>query len=250
MADRGRIVEKSYVVELLKKELVSKKATSSVVLPDSELKRAIVSMRQKAVSSMSEIPTDTKHIEPLMELERLVNSIDTEIKDTYGETGLVTGLEEIVVSKAPEEQEQFLVFDLADSRYAISIFNIIEVGRVLPVTYVPSLPHWILGVTNVRGDIISVVDLRSYFGMERTRWAESTRMLLAKKIEGEIIIALAVDGLSQMMYMEKRAILTPSGPVDDDLAQYLRGLYQHETGMVAVLDIEKLLSSLELRPLV
>src|SRR5436190_369995 len=61
--------------------------------------------------------------------------------------------------------EQFLIFTAAGTDFAAPLANIVEVGDAPLVTPLPCVPDWVLGVSNVRGDILSVLDLRTFFGL-------------------------------------------------------------------------------------
>ncbi|MEZ5365126.1 MAG: chemotaxis protein CheW [Bryobacterales bacterium] len=74
---------------------------------------------------------------------------------------------------APEADDEppvnHIVFGLHGARYAVSIRSVLELDRLSPITPVPNTPEFVLGVTNVRGEVVSVIDLRRLLGFPRWR---------------------------------------------------------------------------------
>lgn len=147
-----------------------------------------------------------------------------------------------------KEVEQHLVFSLAGVRYAIPTTNVMEVGRLPSVTRVPNVPPWVMGVTNRRGDIISVVDLRGFLELEEGNGSpESKRVLFVKTRDEEVVTALVVDQINRIANLEAKKILFDESPPERKLAPFLRGTCEHNETGLAVLDLESLLQSREVR---
>ncbi len=93
--------------------------------------------------------------------------------------------------------DQYLVFSLLDREFAFKAEHIQGVERLLDVTPVPNVAPWLKGVINLRGTIASVVDLRAFLGIESLLYNPRTRLLSVHY--NEMIICLAVDGVSEML---------------------------------------------------
>src|SRR6266851_1472321 len=100
--------------------------------------------------------------------------------------------------------EQYLVFSLLECELALKAEHIDGVERLADVTPVPNVASWISGVINLRGSIASVVDLRSFLGMERLPFNPRTRLLSVKY--NEMVICLVVDSVSEMIPIPSSAI--------------------------------------------
>ncbi len=188
------------------------------------------------------IPTDEPENSGL---DDLIAAIDSEMDALHSmETGIDLAGEETAVTGTTE---QHIIFNLADVDYAIPIGSVIEIGRPLPITTVPNAPNWMLGVANLRGDIISMVDLRGFLGLPATGIEQDGRMLVAQSDTEEITIGLIVDRVSGIAGLRVNAIGAPTAPIEDQIAPYLRGVYEQSGRLLVVLDLNKLLLSTEMQ---
>ncbi len=101
--------------------------------------------------------------------------------------------------------EQYLVFSLADRELAVKAEQVQGVERLTDLTPVPNVQPWVKGVINLRGSIISVVDLRMFLDLEPLPYAARTRLLSLQC--NEMVICLVVDGVSEMLPIPATAIV-------------------------------------------
>jgi purine-binding chemotaxis protein CheW len=177
-------------------------------------------------------------------LEEVIGSIDAELDDIEFQSPLG-----YLGDHLPEPErfaKQHLVFTLAGTRYAIPSENVLEIGRVGAITSVPNVPSWMLGVTNRRGDILSIVDFREFLELEPSS-RETERMLVVRTVGDEVMTGLIIDQVNGMLYLEPDQIKAPAAPFEARAAQYLKGLCEQKGELVAVLDLEMLLQSAEMR---
>jgi purine-binding chemotaxis protein CheW len=121
-----------------------------------------------------------------------------------------------------------------------------EVGRVPKITTVPRMPPWLRGVTSLRGDIVSVIDVRTFLGLEATS-VYSGRLLVVRLPDEEFSAALLVDEVLQIASVPNDAVKPPASPLEGSLAPFLTGVAEVGGRLVAVLDLERLLRSAEIR---
>jgi purine-binding chemotaxis protein CheW len=100
--------------------------------------------------------------------------------------------------------EQYLIFSLLEQECALKAEHIQGVERLVDVTPLPNVAHWIRGVINLRGSIASVVDLRSFLDMEQLPYNPRTRLLSVHY--NEMVICLVVDGVSEMAQIPPTAV--------------------------------------------
>src|SRR3984893_2660712 len=100
--------------------------------------------------------------------------------------------------------EQYLVFSLLECECALKAEDIQGVERLVDVTPVPNVAPWVRGVMNLRGSVASVVDLRAFLDMEQLPYNPRTRLLSVQY--NEMVICLAVDGVSDMVPIHDTAI--------------------------------------------
>jgi purine-binding chemotaxis protein CheW len=178
-------------------------------------------------------------------LDELMATIDEEVEEAFGPGAMADLVPAELVGATGEEQH--VIFALAGTEYAAPIANVIEIGRPLDVTPVPNVPGWVLGIANLRGDIISMVDLRAFLGMERISYGQASRMLVAQTRREDMTTALIVDRVSGIRYLAVDRIGAPTAPIEDRVTPYLRGVYEHDGHLLVILNLERLLLSPEMR---
>ena len=144
--------------------------------------------------------------------------------------------EEVPVTVAPLQQ---LTFALADEEYGVDILAVREIRGWSHVTRIPQAPDYVLGVLNLRGAIVPVMDLRLRFGLVRESYNDTTVMIIVAI--GARLFGIVVDAVSDVIDIDVAAIkpVPDMGAVVD--TRYLKGLATHEERMVMLLDVEKLM---------
>jgi purine-binding chemotaxis protein CheW len=178
-------------------------------------------------------------------LDELIESIDHEVREVYHHAALST-------SRYPslaymEATERYVIFAIANSLYAVHVTNILEIGRVPHITPIPNVPPWIPGVMNLRGEIISVIDLRVFLGMDETYQVDSSRMLVVRTSGEETTTSLVVDQVRGFVRLDTKQMATAGMSLDDWVAPYLTGVFEYEDQVLAVMDLESFLLSPEIR---
>ncbi len=149
----------------------------------------------------------------------------------------------VVPAEAAVVGEQYLVFSLVECEIALKAEHIDGVERLADVTPVPNVAHWISGVINLRGSIASVVDLRTFLGMERLPYNPRTRLLSVKY--NDMVICLVVDSVSEMVPIPPSAIIanTRQASIPQWLASYASGSALVGSRYIILLDAARLLFS-------
>jgi purine-binding chemotaxis protein CheW len=139
--------------------------------------------------------------------------------------------------------EQYLVFSLLECELALKAEHIDGVERLADVTPVPNVASWISGVINLRGSIASVVDLRTFLGMERLPFNPRTRLLSVRA--NEMVICLVVDSVSEMIPIPSSAINgnVRQANIPQWLASYASGSALVGNRYIILLDAVRLLFS-------
>jgi purine-binding chemotaxis protein CheW len=144
------------------------------------------------------------------------------------------------------ETERFVLLSLASTDYAVAESCVTEIDRVPATTAVPGTPAWLSGVTNRRGDILSVIDLRAFAGLDG-RSPVLARMLVARLPDDDFMAGLIVDAVDRIVAIPHDAIRPPTAALDGPLVAYVRGLCAISERLVAVLDLDRLLRSPDIR---
>jgi purine-binding chemotaxis protein CheW len=137
---------------------------------------------------------------------------------------------------------RYVLFTVAGAHYAVPQPHVTELDRVPAFTFVPNVPAWVRGITNRRGDILSVVDTRTLLGIERLA-AGSGRMLVVRLLDDSCSLGLLVDEVHQIVSVQPEEVRAPGPGLDGPLAPFLAGLVELDQRTVAVLDLDRLLRS-------
>jgi purine-binding chemotaxis protein CheW len=117
--------------------------------------------------------------------------------------------------------------------------SVAEVGRVPRVTRMPGVPGWIAGVSNWRGRILPVVDLRSLLGCADRGIDEDARVVVAG--DDTISVGLVVESVDGVAVLPNGDLDPPPSTVGPDAAELLAGQWNDEHGPIGVLDVAAVL---------
>jgi purine-binding chemotaxis protein CheW len=140
-------------------------------------------------------------------------------------------------------EEQVVVLELAGEAYGVEIERVQEIIRMQPITRVPNGPPGVEGVTNLRGRVIAVLDLRQRFGLAQTPPTRQSRIVVAEL--GGHAVGLIVDGVSEVLRVPADAVEPPSALVRGADSLYLRGVAKLDGRLVLLPDLVRLLSGHE-----
>lgn len=142
---------------------------------------------------------------------------------------------------------RFIEFDLGIESYAIPLLSIKEVIPVPETTPLPNSPSYFIGIMNLRGQIISVVDLRNKLKI-KAKEKNAEEVVLIVDIEG-ISIGLVVDSINKVLTVPLDQIVEVPEVKSQVNAQYIRGVFRGNEKLTIMLDIEGILSIKEIKKL-
>lgn len=139
---------------------------------------------------------------------------------------------------------EYLVFTLGNEEYGIEILKVQEIRGCERVTRLANTPEFITGVTNLRGVIVPIVDLRIKFELDGVDINEKTVVIVLSLTQR--VVGIVVDGVSDVLSLNREDI-KPAPDFSVTLStDYLLGLGSVEERMIILVDIEKLLTSEEM----
>jgi len=179
-------------------------------------------------------------------LEELLAGIDRQVRPTRAPRRRASGIASQPAA-AGKPEDQHIVFTLAGIDYAVPLAGVVEIGRTSNITLVPNVPEWVLGVANVRGDIVSMVDLATFFGLDRCDSTADSRLLVARSLSGEMATGLVVEKVKGIRFVSENRITAPPSTFENRLTPYMRGVAEIDGRLVVLLDLDRLLLSAEMR---
>lgn len=138
--------------------------------------------------------------------------------------------------------DSHVVFRVGEEEYALPVNNVSSIIRYTAATAVPHSPEVVLGVINLRGKVIPVVDLTRRFRGEPISPSASSRILVAEGASG--VVGLAVDAVSEVTTFsdETRLSSVPEGVVGEDVAGAFAGVFERDDRLVILLDFDETVS--------
>lgn len=145
------------------------------------------------------------------------------------------------------ELNKFLTFTLGEESYGIPILNVKEIIGMMDITHVPSMPKFIKGIINLRGKIISVMDLRLKFGNESREYNDRTCIIVVEMefLDRIRLTGLVVDAVSEVLFINNEDIELPQACFGNTNQDYLTGIGKVKDKVIMLLEPTKMLSTEE-----
>lgn len=140
---------------------------------------------------------------------------------------------------------QLVVFNLADQRYALHLSAVERVVLIAELTALPKAPEIVLGIINVRGRIVPVVDTRRRFGLPAREFNLSDHLIIART--SRRVVALLADVVAGVI-QHSQAAITATEQILRNL-EYVEGVVKLDDGLVLIHDLDTFLSAVEERTL-
>jgi len=138
---------------------------------------------------------------------------------------------------------QCVTFTLEDEIYGIDVMQVQEVLREVEVAPVPGAPHYVLGIINLRGNVVSVIDARTRFGLPTKESDDMTRIIVIEAQQQ--IIGILVDSVAEVVDIARKDIDTAPNVGNSETAKYIDGVVSRGDSLLILVDLNKLLSEEE-----
>jgi len=135
---------------------------------------------------------------------------------------------------------QWVTFRLGDEIYGIDVLQVQEVLRITEVSPVPGAPDYVLGIINLRGNVVTVVDARNRFGLSPKASDDASRIIVIDAYEK--VIGLLVDNVSEVAYVPNSQIESAPSVGADDGHRFVSGVSNRDGELLIMVDLEKLIN--------
>lgn len=136
---------------------------------------------------------------------------------------------------------QVVRFMLGKESFGINIGNVQEIINIPEITKIPDTPQFLEGVINLRGKILSVIDLRKRLNFDATHKDKKNRILVTE-IDGRVI-GLIVDEVSEVVKINPDSIEPTPEMINSSGVEYISGVGKLDDRIILLLDFEKILSN-------
>jgi len=139
------------------------------------------------------------------------------------------------------DEVEFVTFYVGDLLIGANILQVEEINRQVEVTNVPHVPKSVRGVINLRGDVVTVVDLKTILGLGQTEIGQNTRTVVVNS-EGERV-GLLVDQVADVVSARESEVDAPPANIRGADGRLFKGVHKLEDELLVVLDVGTALAS-------
>lgn len=138
---------------------------------------------------------------------------------------------------------QWVTFHLENEKYGIKVMQVQEVLRMTEIAPVPGAPHYVLGIINLRGNVVTVIDTRRRFGLGDVEHDDETRIVIVEANNN--VVGILVDSVAEVVDLKSSEIETAPNVGNDESSKYIQGVSSRENELLILVDVNKLLSDEE-----
>ncbi len=134
---------------------------------------------------------------------------------------------------------QWVTFSLAGESYGIDVMSVQEVLRLTDIAPVPGAPHFVLGIINLRGSVVTVIDARTRLGFPTQEPTDVTRIVILE-VAGQVM-GMLVDSVAEVVEFRESDIESTPNVQSDDGAKFM-GVFTRGDDLLIVVDLERFLA--------
>jgi purine-binding chemotaxis protein CheW len=142
-----------------------------------------------------------------------------------------------------DEVLQWVTFRLANETYGINVMQVQEVLRFSDIAPVPGAPAYVLGIINLRGNVVTVIDTCQRFGLPPIDITDNTRIVIIET--NQQVIGILVDAVAEVVYLKRSEIETTPNVGNDESAKFIQGVSHRDNQLLILVDLNKLLGEEE-----
>ena len=139
---------------------------------------------------------------------------------------------------------RWVTFRLDKEKYGINVMQVQEVLRMTEIAPVPGAPNYVLGIINLRGNVVTVIDTRKRFALSpKDEYDDATRIIVIEINNN--VIGILVDSVAEVVNLRKSEIEIAPHVGNEESSKFIQGVVSHEDELLIVIDLNKLLSEEE-----
>jgi len=135
---------------------------------------------------------------------------------------------------------QWVTFNLGDEKYGINVMQVQEVLRVSEIAPVPGAASYVLGILNLRGNVVTVIDTRARFGMISKELEDAARILIIES--GDQVVGILVDCVSEVVYLRDSDVEATPNVGNEENSRFIQGVSNRDDELLILVDLNKLLN--------
>lgn len=138
---------------------------------------------------------------------------------------------------------QWVTFKLDNETYGINVMQVQEVLRYTEIAPVPGAPAYVLGIINLRGNVVTVIDTRQRFGLYNAEITDNSRIVI---IEADRqVVGILVDSVAEVVYLRQSEIETAPNVGNDESAKFIQGVCNKNGELLILVELNKMMTEEE-----
>ncbi|WP_095080123.1 MULTISPECIES: chemotaxis protein CheW [unclassified Pseudomonas] len=138
---------------------------------------------------------------------------------------------------------QWVTFKLDNETYGINVMRVQEVLRYTEIAPVPGAPSYVLGIINLRGNVVTVIDTRQRFGLGTVEVSDNTRIVIIEA--DKQVVGIMVDSVAEVVYLRQSEIETAPNVGNDESAKFIQGVCNKNNELLILVELDKMMSEEE-----
>lgn len=147
------------------------------------------------------------------------------------------------VQQAAGPVSQWVTFELDDATYGIGVMQVREVLPMTEIAPVPGAPPHVMGIINLRGNVVTVIGTRMRFGLPSREPEAASRIVVIET--GSQVAGILVDGVAEVTCIHDSEIDTAPGTGNEESARYIQGVVRRGDDLLILVDVDRLLAGQE-----
>lgn len=156
-------------------------------------------------------------------------------------------MSEQIAEEYDEELQRWVTFKLDNEVYGVSVSEVREVLRYSNIAPVPGAPSFVVGIINLRGNVVTVIDTRNRFGLPSAEVSDESRIIIVDMADQEV--GVLVDSVAEVVDIDANTIEAAPNVGNEDTSRYINGVTSLEGNLLILVDVKKLLTDDELADL-
>jgi purine-binding chemotaxis protein CheW len=140
-------------------------------------------------------------------------------------------------------EQQLVIFELGEENYGVEISAIESIIKMQPITKVPHSPSFVEGITNLRGTVLPVIDLRKRFDLPPAERNRDTRIVVTNL--GDKKVGMTVDSVSEVLTIQSNLVEPPPSMISSGHTEFLQGIVKISDRLIILLNLERILNDQE-----
>ena len=138
---------------------------------------------------------------------------------------------------------QWVTFRLDNESYGINVMQVQEVLRYTEIAPVPGAPSYVLGIINLRGNVVTVIDTRQRFGLMNAEISDNTRIVIIEA--DKQVVGIMVDSVAEVVYLRQSEIETAPNVGNEESAKFIQGVCNKNNELLILVELDKMMSEEE-----